>query len=347
LTFVGPREALTEGVDAAVSAFNDMTWLEGVAIDCGSNGEVYQLLFEYPDGTTQTLAGNFSPDGCSHFDVGDGIVEGADDYLRTLQGLWETQRESQEPMLADVHVCPGFTSVFDVDAADLVRGSGCVVQRSDTAASTTVATITDGLPDDLLTLIRDGFTTVSEPLDRYEPYSSDKQIVLLSTHGDPVTLYWGGWEGVTGFAWNNPERLVWYPDEDLHETIAAYFASVEAEADPAHSESVSRLGSGEPSGPVSQVCDDVQSGRLPTDELAASATLPEEADRVWLCGDLERGFGGLGPLEPLVADPDRVIREINTLPPPTPTGPRRSVDSRITWSSTIRTTRDESSPPRR
>ena len=101
------------------------------------------------------------------------------------------------------------------------------------AASNTVTTITDDLPDEMLTLTRDGFPTGSEPLDRYEPTSSDQQIVLLSTHGDPVTLYWGEWEGATGFAWNNPERLLWYPDEDLREIITACFASVVGEVDPA------------------------------------------------------------------------------------------------------------------
>lgn len=40
-------------------------------------------------------------------------------------------------------------------------------------------------------------------------------------------------EGATGFAWNNPERLLWYPDEDLREIITACFASVVGEVDPA------------------------------------------------------------------------------------------------------------------
>lgn len=316
LTFIGPREALTTGVDDAVEAFNDLPWQDGM-IDCASSGEVYHLLIDYPDGTRRSVTGNFAPTGCQHFDTPDGIVEGADDYLETLQGLWAAQRADDERPRPDVNLCPGSTSVFTVSTADVRRGAACVVQRGDTETR-----IMDDLPRELLAPVLEGISADGEPLDLYEPYGSDEQVVLFNEHGDPVTLYWGQWEGASGFAWHNPQRLFWSPEEALRKRIDDYFTQVTGQPTAAPTGPAPTLGSEDDGGLTSEVCADIQSGRVQPDILPASDTLPTGAERVWLCGDLKDPFGGpLGPREPLVTDPDRVVDAINALEP----GPEEEV----------------------
>ncbi|MEO7588416.1 MAG: hypothetical protein ABIS84_10375 [Arachnia sp.] len=315
LAFIGPQEALTVGVDAAVSAFNDLTWQEGMAIDCASSGEVYHLLVEYPDGPTRTLEGNFAPDGCQHFEMSGGIVEGADGYLATLQGLWEAQRESADPVQLDVTMCPGYTSLFSVDRADLGNGHGCVVQRPD---SNSMTATTDNLPADLFALVRDKVSSGGEPLSRFGAFSSDEQIILLSPHNDPVTLSWGTWGKAAGLTWNNPERRVWYPDAAQAKRLDDYFAQLRQISD---AEPEPTLGPEDTGGLTSKVCADIQDGTLTPDELPAGDRLPIGAERVWLCGDLNDPFGGqLGLREPLVTNPDRVVDAINQLQPMTSGG---------------------------
>ena len=69
-------------------------------------------------------------------------------------------------------------------------------------------------------------------------------------------------------------------------------------------------------GLVSQVCDDIQTGILAAEELPSTETLPDGAARAWLCGDRWETFGGVGPIEPLTTDPDRVVDAVNALPSP-------------------------------
>ncbi|RMB62041.1 hypothetical protein [Tessaracoccus antarcticus] len=313
LAFIGPQEALTVGVDEAVSAFNDLTWQEGAAIDCASSGEVYHLLVEYPDQKTQTLEGNFAPDGCQHFRMSSGIVEGADGYVATLQDLWEAQRESTDPVQLDVTMCPGYTSLFSMDPADLGHGHGCVLQRKTTAGGAGATMRSDDLPADLLTLVRDKVSSGGEPLSRFGAFSSDEQIVLLSPHNDPVTLSWGTWGRAAGLMWNNPERRVWYPDAAQAQRLDDYFAQLRRNPD---AEPEPTLGPEDTGGLTPKVCADIRDGTLAPDQLPAGDRLPVGAERVWLCGDLNARFGGqLGLREPLVVDPDRVVDAINQLEP--------------------------------
>ncbi|MFT3888638.1 MAG: hypothetical protein QM713_10825 [Arachnia sp.] len=67
---------------------------------------------------------------------------------------------------------------------------------------------------------------------------------------------------------------------------------------------------------VRGACADLASGALAVEDLPSSTNLPEGATRAWLCGG-EGGFGwlsGIGPIEPLTMDPDRVVDAINALP---------------------------------
>lgn len=66
-----------------------------------------------------------------------------------------------------------------------------------------------------------------------------------------------------------------------------------------------------------QVCADVQGGLITPDNLPTDADLPSGAARVWLCGALVDPFtGAVGPREPLLTDPDRVVDAINSLERP-------------------------------
>ena len=62
-----------------------------------------------------------------------------------------------------------------------------------------------------------------------------------------------------------------------------------------------------------KVCADVRSGALDSGAWASNEGLPEGVARAWLCGD-RRGFGGVGPIEPLTTDPDRIVAAVNALP---------------------------------
>lgn len=305
LTFIGPREALTTGVDAAVDAFNDLTWQEGVAIDCASSGEVYHLLVDYPDGTRRSVTGNFAPQGCQHFDVHDGIVEGADEYLGTLQGLWDAQRADDGRPRTDVDLCPGSTSVFTVSTADVRRGAACVVQRGGSETR-----IIDDLPRELLVPILEGIAADGEPLDHYEPYGSDQQVVLFSEHGDPVTLYWGQWQGATGFVWHNPQRLVWSPEAALRDRIDDYFAQVTGQPTAGPTGPAEEPDAASPL-PGAQPCynDD---GSPVTWQQDESGPAEPGAVRAWLCGDYspDTGMGTVGPVEPLTSGLDTLVSDV-------------------------------------
>lgn len=297
--FEGPQEALTTEVDAAVQAFNDLTFVEGVAIDCASNGEAYTLLFEYPNGETESAEGFFTPNGCQHFNTSYGIIEGADTYLESLQGLWETQRASQTPVGSDGGSCPGLSSVFRIDFPELEGGSGCVVRRTETEGTNNINASVDVLPRDLLTLILEDLPAGSEPLEGDEPYSSDQQIILRTEHGDPIALNWGEWGDGLGFAWNNPEGAVWYPDEALQARVKEYFG---------------QLGSGEDPAPTPQ---EVNECALDAEGQSAATDLPNNVmpdgpAAVWMCTGIE----STALAEPLVGaeDTQQVVDEFNRLP---------------------------------
>lgn len=65
-------------------------------------------------------------------------------------------------------------------------------------------------------------------------------------------------------------------------------------------------------GLVRQVCADIASGAVLTSTVQPDG-LPSGVRRAWFCGDTRFG-GGIGPLEPLTTQPDRVAEAINALP---------------------------------
>lgn len=68
-------------------------------------------------------------------------------------------------------------------------------------------------------------------------------------------------------------------------------------------------------GLVRGACADLASGALKAEDLPSSENLPAGASQAWLCG-WSGGFGqvGVGPIEPLTTDPDRVVDAVNALP---------------------------------
>lgn len=280
--FEGPREALTLGVDAAVEAFNDLTFVEGVAIDCASNGEVYTLVFEYPDGAVESAEGYFTPNGCQHFITSYGIIEGADTYLGTLQDLWQDQRAAGPEPGEPGYSCPGSSSAFRIELDELERGFGCAfMDTTNESGSGSIATSSD-LDPETLKLIRASLPENSVPLEGGETIASDQQIVLVTAYADPIALNWGTWGGRAGFAWRNPEPMVWYPDEDLEKRVNQFFVDLEAGNDPVSTP------------PLLDQCARVSDEELTTTELP-DGVLPDAPQDVWMCPGIESG-SSLGPL---------------------------------------------------
>ncbi|HSO70650.1 MAG TPA: hypothetical protein VLQ67_13575 [Arachnia sp.] len=304
LELVGMPDPLVAHAADAVEAFNALEKSVGV-LDCMPNPLDYTVVVEYGDGVHRAVR----IAGCGDLRDVTGMfdtfrADGAG-YLNTLRDLWAEERAETGFGFTGTALCDAsYASVLrPLELDGLARA---VVCRADGSAVELDAELTV----DLLAALQSGEALASTDVRGEAPLPD---LVLLTPTGDPVSLhrvdatYW--WDdGTVSWMWGPLDpaleaRIVEAQGADGGPTVAPTPTPVV-------------LPDERGDGLVSTVCDDVQTGTLAAEELPGTENLPGGAARAWLCGDRWETFGGVGPVEPLTTDPDRVIDAINELPSP-------------------------------
>ncbi|MHA6523989.1 hypothetical protein [Tessaracoccus sp. G1721] len=145
----GPAEALTEGVDELVAAFNG---LEPLPQDVACTMEyrmTYVVVVDYSDGSKR-LTGELH--GCRTVSDGERRLAGADGFLATILGMWEDQRAGREAPAEVPEVCPPLTTLVPTTPDAVLSGFVCSRDFADIR-------ILQEVPDDLLARMIDSLTT--------------------------------------------------------------------------------------------------------------------------------------------------------------------------------------------
>ncbi len=308
---IGAPDPLVAGASEAVQAFGELELMQGL-IDCPVGPVEYTVVVEYAD---QTHSAVTARGGCGELrdvsDLQDYFRYDGEGYFATLAGLWADQREE--------------TSFEFTGTPDLCQSMATSVWRPLELSRLTRAIACDGetqrplelpgeLAEDLLASLNATETGRSEEI----LFGGPPELVFLTPEGDPLSLVRWGDEGQWAelLAWDQgAENHSWTLPPDLQQRIDDFLASVPRSERPPPEEAPT-LGAEETGGLTSKVCADIQSGTVEPDFLDGNDTLPTGVERVWMCGDLNDPFDGpLGPREPLVTEPDRVIDAINALEP--------------------------------
>jgi len=304
LELVGAPDPLVAHAQDAVAAFNALERSEGV-LDCMPNPLDYTVVVEYGDGVHRAVriagCGDLR-DATGMFDIF--RADGAG-YLNTLRELWKAEREESGFQFTGAALCDSsYASVLrPLELDGLTRAVAC---RADGSAVELDAELTA----DLLAALQSGDALASTEVGWEAPLPA---LVLLTPTGDPVSLhrndatYW--WDDGTA-------RWMWGPLDVALEARIVEAQGVDGGPVPSPSPTPVVLPDERGDGLVSQVCDDIQTGALAAEELPSTENLPDGAARAWLCGDRWETFGGVGPIEPLTTDPDRVVDAVNALPSP-------------------------------
>ncbi len=306
---IGAPDPLVARASEAVQAFGALE-LERGLIDCPVGPIEYTVVVEYAD---QTHSAVTARGGCGELrdvsNLQDYFRYDGEGYFATLAGLWAGQREE--------------TSFEFTGTPDLCRSLATSVWRPLELSRLTRAIACDGetprpveLPADLATDLVASLDATGVGRPEEVGLGGPPELVFLTPEGDPLSLVrWGdvlAWDEGAG-------NLSWAIPAELQQRIDDHLASVPDTERPSPEEAPT-LGLEDTGGLTSKVCADIQSGTVQPGFLDGSDTLPTGAERVWLCGDLNDPFDGpLGPREPLVTEPDRVINAINALEPG-PTG---------------------------
>ncbi|HSO68155.1 MAG TPA: hypothetical protein VLQ67_00825 [Arachnia sp.] len=145
----GPAEALTEGVDELVAAFNA---LEPLPQDMACTLEyrmTYVVVVDYADGSKR-LSGELH--GCRAVSDGERRLAGADGFLATIVGLWEDQRAGLQAPTEAPEVCPPLTTLVAATPEDVLAGYVCSRDFGDIR-------ILQEVPDDLLARMTESLKT--------------------------------------------------------------------------------------------------------------------------------------------------------------------------------------------
>lgn len=309
LELVGMPDPLVAQAGEAVEAFNALEKSVGV-LDCMPNPLDYTVVLEYGDGVHRAVriagCGDLR-DVTSTFDVF--RADGAG-YLSTLRDLWQAEREQTGFTFSGTgSLCSSAPASVHrpLDPADLSRAVTCRADGS-------VVELDDGLTAELLAALREG-SELSATDERQEIPLPD--LVLLTATGDPVSLHRDRDRGPGIYWWDDgSQRRFWGPLEPSLEARIVEVQGVGGGPVPVPTPTPVVLPDERGEGLVSTVCDDIQTGTLAAEELPGTENLPDGAARAWLCGDRWETFGGVGPIEPLTADPDRVVDAVNALPTP-------------------------------
>ena len=308
---VGAPDPLQMGAVEAVRTFEKLPLDRGLA-DCAPNplSFLYRLVVEYPDGTHSAV----SADHCGFLrDVADDqdYFRAADaEFVDTLHGLWRQEREAAGLEFTGTdELCSTLsTSVWrPLDPSTLTRAVAC---DGENARPTE-------LPADLAAELIASLESTGTAKPQEEPLiGGPPELVFLTPEGDPLSLTRRGDEG-TGqdpLAWDEGSGVhVWAISPELQQRIDDHVAAIPVTEQTPPSVSPT-LGAEDLGGLAPKVCADVQSGAVAPGFLGRTEDLPTGAEKVWLCGDLNDPFGGvLGPREPLLTDPDRVVEAINAL----------------------------------
>lgn len=310
---VGAPDSLQMAAAEAVRAFEKLPVDRGLA-DCAPSplSFLYTLVVEYPDGTHSTV----SADHCGFLrDVADDqdYFRGADEeFVETLHGLWRQEREETGfEFTGTGELCSTMsTSVWrPLDQSTLTRAIACDGKN---------ARSTD-LPADLAAELIASLEATGTGRPQEElVIGGPPELVFLTPEGAPLSLM--RWEdegpGQDLLAWDEGAGShAWSIPSDLQQRIDNFLAAspgIEQTPPPVSP----TLGAEDVGGLAPKVCADVQSGAVAPGSLGRTEDLPTGAEKVWLCGDLTDPFGGvLGPREPLVTDPDRIVEAVNALEP--------------------------------
>ncbi|MHA6513651.1 hypothetical protein [Tessaracoccus sp. Z1128] len=304
---VGAPDPLVAHAAEAVAAFNALDKSEGV-LDCMPNPLDYTVVVEYPDGAHRSIriagCGDLR-DTTNMFETFRGDGAG---YLAQLRELWKAEREQTSFTYTgtDSLCSTAPASVYrPLDPADLTRAVTC-------RADGTVVDLDADLTADLLDAIRGG-SGLSGTDERGEIPLPD--LVLLTPGGDPVSLHRDAGRGAGLYWWDDgTQRRFWGPLAPALEARIVEAQGPDGGPTPTTPSPVAPLPDERGEGLVSTVCDAIQSGDLTPQDLPATEDLPDGVARVWLCGDKWETFGGVGPIEPLTTEPDRVVEAVNSLP---------------------------------
>lgn len=317
---VGAPDPLVARAGEAARAFNSQEKQIGVT-DCLPTPEMpeYVLVFEYPDGTHRTVRTAGCDDLRDATDLG-WAFRAAGTHLATLEDLWSAERaDTGFRFTGTGGLCEmGHASVMrPVDDGDLSRVIACVGAPDGVGATVELPADVAGA---VLASLRETSGSVAVEnscADHRCSYDSvvvtRPALVLLTPTGDPVSLALEAGE----YRWNEGTlNRFWTPSAELAERIADATQGdpVEPGATSVPTASTSPLERGD--GLVPKVCADIQSGETAVPDLPDTENLATGASRVWLCGDRLAAYSGaMGPVEPLVIDPDRVVAAVNAAPP--------------------------------
>lgn len=213
---VGAAEPLTLGVDEAVEAFNSVPSEEGHLGSCALSPDLmYRVLYGYPDGTRYEVTGTVG--GCEGVESGGYHRPDALPFLEQLRSLWAQQREAQGTSFdAQVPLCPEYTTVMGLDIEDMTRAVICGPVGDGTRSVQTE--LSDELVTDIVSEItaEDRMAGFLPGIGRAAP-----SLVLLSEHGDPLTL-----QGTPdGYRWYPPSNEggihMWTPSRELADRMWA------------------------------------------------------------------------------------------------------------------------------
>ena len=291
---VGAPDTLDTDVDEVVAEFNAMDKSEGV-LDCMPNPLDYTVVVDYPDGhRTLRVAG--CGDLRDATDMSRVFRADGEGFLAGLAERWDAKRAENGWSWRGTDVCSmRATSAWGpVDPAELTRAVACGPNPTE-------------IPTDLAGRLIASFQELDAPRPEEIGLGGPPTLVLLTPAGDPISLV--DW---MGYGWNDGQsNRAWPIPDDLRSELNGYLQQAGEAPSPAPTPELpdERTGSGlEP-----KVCEDIRSGALPADDLPGTENLPTGVARAWLCGD-SAGFGGIGPIEPLITDPDRIVDAINALP---------------------------------
>jgi len=302
---IGAPDPLVARASEAVRAFGELELMQGL-IDCPVGPVEYTVVVEYAD---QTHSAVTARGGCGELrdvsDLQDYFRYDGEGYFATLAGLWADQREE--------------TGFRFSGTPDLCSSMATSVWRPLELARLTRAIACDGetprpveLPADLATELVASLDATGLGRPEEILLGGPPELVFLTPEGDPLSLVrWGD-----ALAWDQgAENHSWVIPAELQQRIDDHLTGV-PETEPPPPEEAPTLGPEDTGGLTSKVCADIQSGTVQPEFLDGNDTLPTGAERVWMCGDLNDPFDGpLGPREPLVTEPDRVIDAINALEP--------------------------------
>lgn len=311
---VGPIEPLTSGLDALIEGVQSAPEVDLAVISCPAEYILsFNVIFEYEDGSRSVIGGDRH--GCLLTYDGGVPRQGGEEFYGEAVSAWETQRETDEGDWVVPHMCPGPLSLLEMNADDAVQASVCGEKEDGSWAATYLdGDLVEALSEELRASLEGGLLPESSaPEQRVWLTLSNKftDYKTLVRHGDGMYRTHDA-EG---------QESLWEPSVELSTELDEALAAAGATDGPAVGQPVGSPGVEEPALPaepggvadgpqpfVSAGCEGLTSEDALSTELP-NKTLPDGAERLWLCAGVGFDTGIASPLEPL-EDPAAVQQAV-------------------------------------